>query len=1566
MSRQTVKGRQVSLERKIVALEAKLAQSEERSKRLLEAKRRLERRHRQVVAEVRETEEERLNQTKLFENLIEAIAAPIFYKDENGVYLGCNRFYENYSGFSRDALVGKTVFDVWPADLARQFHESDLKLIKRKKPHVDKTQAIYSDGSRHDVMIHRATFDKADGKVGGVIGFIEDISERSAAEKLLAANHQQLLDILDTAPVAVAITSEDVVRFANRRTTELLGARVGDRAPDRYVNPKDRDRLVEVLNRKGILRDAEIQMYGPNQESLELLATFSRTRYQGKQALLAWLVDITDIKNAEGALRDSEAYNKMLFQESHRPIVVFDPAIPGFIDCNQAAVQIYGYRSREDVLGKTPLDVSAPTQYDGTDSLTASGRQDHSALAHGIVSFEWRHQRPSGEIWDAMVHLMAFNYRGRRLLQFTLDDITASKQAEEALRESEAYNKRLFQESHRPIVVFDPAIPGYIDCNRAAAKVFGYASREDVLGKTPLDMSAPTQYDGTDSLTASLRQDRAALAHGIVSFEWRHQRPNGEIWDAMVHLMAFNDRGRPLLQATLDDITANKRAEEALRESEAYNKILFVESFIPIAVLDPETDCILDCNPAATRIFGYASREAMLRKTFLEVSAEMQYDDSVSLSAWVKQKSRVSENDALTFEWRHQRPDGVIWDAIIHLKTFAHKGKRRFQITLEDVTERRKAEETVREYRQLLESVLENSAAVIYAKSKDGRYRFINREWETVCNLSRDEVLGKTDYELFPPDIAAQFRNNDLAVMAAGKLTESEEQVGTPWGEQIFLSKKVPLFSSKHEVEGLCGISTNITERQRAELALREAKAEAEEATKSKSEFLANMSHEIRTPMNAIMGMSHLALRTQLDLRQKDYLSKIQQSAQHLLGIINDILDFSKIEAGKLTVETIDFDLEKVLANVSNLIADKASAKELELILDIEPSISTYLKGDPLRLGQILINLCNNAVKFTEKGEIVVKVRVQKDREHDQVMYFAVTDTGIGLTQEQSQGLFQAFQQADASTTRKYGGTGLGLAISKRLAELMGGEIGVTSEPGKGSTFWFTARLGKGTALQDNRAQLGDPRGRRVLVVDDNAQARAVLSNMLSSMRFAVDDAASGVDAIDMIRNSMSAGKPYEIAFIDWQMPGIDGIETGKRIRAIECGSEPPRMVMVTAYGREEVLKQANDTGFANVLIKPVSSSTLFDAIVPVLSGNYGDHENVEPIAPRIEPQIPKGTRILLVEDNEINQDVAVGLLESAGLACEIAENGEIAVRKIRDHEYDVVLMDMQMPVMDGIEATKNIRAEPRFRTLPIIAMTANAMASDRERCIQAGMNDFITKPIDPNELFGVIRRWIGVDRAFDPHLTTDLAPPSSAGSDNLCVDGVDTKAGIRRTGGNRQRYERLLLRFAQRQGETVQDIRKAITNGDIPTAKRIAHSLRGAAGTLGATLLSMKAEAVEAAIHAGRDVDEPLAALAVALDPVLKSIQSALPNENDEIKSHEASSADRATGIRSLSQLKKLLESDDPEAAEFIVDAKSDLSKVLSADELDVLIELASKYDFEAALLSLSAITANRSLSLE
>src|SRR5208337_1802413 len=338
-----------------------------------------------------------------------------------------------------------------------------------------------------------------------------------------------------------------------------------------------------------------------------------------------------------------------------------------------------------------------------------------------------------------------------------------------------------------------------------------------------------------------------------------------------------------------------------------------------------------------------------------------------------------------------------------------------------------------------------------------------------------------------------------------------------------------------------------------------------------------------------------------LDPRQKGYLRKIQQSGQHLLGIINDILDFSKIEAGKLTVESIDFDIEKMLENVSNLISEKATAKGLELIFDIDPAVSTHPKGDPLRLGQILINFCNNAVKFTERGEIVVKTRVQEEDENGQLVCFSVSDTGIGLTDEQMGRLFQAFEQADASTTRQHGGTGLGLAISKRLAQLMGGDVGVSSEVGKGSTFWFTSYLARGDGVT-RRAPRPDLRGRRVLIIDDNAQAREVLSSMLTSMTFVVRSAPSGREGIELVRQAADRREPYEIVFVDWQMPGLDGIETGKLIRALPNLLTPPHLVMVTAYGREEVLRQAEQASFENVLIKPVTPSMLFDSVVQALS----------------------------------------------------------------------------------------------------------------------------------------------------------------------------------------------------------------------------------------------------------------------------------------------------------------------------------------------------------------------------
>ena len=554
------------------------------------------------------------------------------------------------------------------------------------------------------------------------------------------------------------------------------------------------------------------------------------------------------------------------------------------------------------------------------------------------------------------------------------------------------------------------------------------------------------------------------------------------------------------------------------------------------------------------------------------------------------------------------------------------------------------------------------------------------------------------------------------------------------------------------------GSWSDIDIRKAAEQAFQAAQAELEKANEAKSAFLANMSHEIRTPMNAVLGLSHLALKTDPSPRQRDYLIKIRSSGQHLLGIINEILDFSKIEAGKLAVENIEFDLDKVLENVSNLISEKASDKGLELIFDIEPPVvSTRLRGDPLRLGQILINFCNNAVKFTEQGEVVIRAHVLEAIGDSQVVKFSVSDTGIGMTEAQIERLFQAFEQADTSTTRKYGGTGLGLAISKRLAELMGGDVGVTSELGKGSTFWFTARLGKGAVATRPNLLRSDLRGRRVLIIDDNSSARTVLSTMLRNMAFVADEAASGEEGIEMVRQAVKRSEPYEIVFVDWQMPRLDGIETSKRILALPDLSIPPHLVMVTAYGREDVLKQAEESGLENVLVKPVTSSTLFDTIVALLRAHQEAPDHVQS-APSFEIARTRGTRVLLVEDNEINQEVAIGLLEDAAIKVDLAENGEIAVRMAQENDYDAVLMDMQMPVMDGIAATRAIRSDPRFKNLPIIAMTANAMAADREKCLDAGMNDHIGKPIDPDQLFSVLLRW-AEHRKIEASLESPIGP---------------------------------------------------------------------------------------------------------------------------------------------------------------------------------------------------------------
>ena len=900
-----------------------------------------------------------------------------------------------------------------------------------------------------------------------------------------------------------------------------------------------------------------------------------------------------------------------------------------------------------------------------------------------------------------------------------------------------------------------------------------------------------------------------------------------------------------------------------------------LENSGPMLWLDRDTGTVTYANPAACKQLGYTVEE-MVGMGIPQF--DVQFDMS---SLPILQQALRDSGEPITLQTRHQRKDGEILDVEVTVYLTEVADRAMYICALRDTTALKNAEREQKRQQATLQSLIDSIPDRVFYKGLDGRYLGCNVAFAESVGRHVAELRGLTCHDLFEPAKAHQMEDRQRALLANhGKLT-AEDCVKYPDGhEALFETVTSPLWGDAGQVQGVLGISRNITERKRIEGEIRRAKELAEDATRMKSDFLANMSHEIRTPMNAIIGLSHLVLKTDLTARQRDYIAKVQTSGQHLLGIINDILDFSKVEAGKLDLENADFDIEKLLDNASSLIADKAHAKNLELVIDIAPDVPTHLVGDSLRLGQILLNYANNAVKFTEKGEIVISVRASERTGRDVLLHFRVQDTGIGLTPEQMQRLFKSFSQADTSTTRRFGGTGLGLAISKKLAELMGGEVGVESEAGKGSTFSFSARLGVATAKQRDFVPNPDLRGRRALVVDDNDHARLVIADMLEGMTFVTHDVRSGAAAIDEVRNAYLSGNPYDVVYLDWRMPGMDGMETARRIRSMGLETAP-MILMVTAHGREEVLKEAEQAGIQNVLVKPVNASILFDTTMDVLG------RRAQPFA---QPQAPtaadhrlaaiRGARILLVEDNDINQQVARELLEDGGLVVEVADNGEIALEKLRAGSYDLVFMDMQMPVMDGVTATRRIRAMKEFDTLPVVAMTANAMEQDRRKCLEAGMNDFLVKPIDPQDMWNILLRWVrarGVASTDAP--AAKPAPVCATEGIPGGIDGLDTALGLSRMMNKKTLYLAMLRRFVAGQREAMQGLHDALAQGDLQTAERHAHTTKAVAGNVGAVIAQEKSAALELALREHRPAEE-LQGLAADLQAVMTVLICALESQ--------------------------------------------------------------------------------------
>jgi len=1104
--------------------------------------------------------------------------------------------------------------------------------------------------------------------------------------------------------------------------------------------------------------------------------------------------------------------------------------------------------------------------------------------------------------------------------------------------------------------IFGTDIEGRITfVNPAACRMLGFTA-EELIGKPSHATFHHHRPDGSDYPREECPM-YAAYKHGKASriddeFLWRK--------DGIGLPVEYG--ATPILKdavivgsvVSFTDITLRKQ-----QEAELLTQHSALEAAANAIVITNHKGVIQWVNPAFTRLTGYAREEAIGQNPRVLKSGV--HDREFFRNLWDSILSGSVWQGTVT----NKRKDGTLYQEEMTITPVRSKDGKitHFVAVKQDISERLRAEQRLRDTEAFFRSVLELAPDGLMVADEKGLIQLANAQCELLFGYTRDELIGQPVEMLVPAEVRARHpgmreafhRNPSAREMGSGRELRGQRKDGSVFPIEIGLS---PLPARQGQGAQVAVSIRDITERKRAETELKAAKEKAEEATQMKSMFLANMSHEIRTPMNAIIGLSHLALKTELTPKQRDYVAKVHNAGTSLLAVINDILDFSKIEAGKLDIETTDFKLDEVISSVTTLTAQKAHEKGLEFLAHVAPGMPEALRGDPLRLGQILTNFVNNAVKFTEQGEIRLNIE-QLERTGEKVqLKFSVRDTGIGMTKEQAAKLFQPFTQADMSTTRKHGGTGLGLTICRRLVELMGGRIWLESEPGIGSTFHFTVWLGVGEAkgsgkiVPERLAQL------RVLVVDDNPAAREILQEPLSNLASRVDAVASGKEAIAAVQRH-DATDPYDIVFMDWRMPSMDGLQASRHIKSDETLKHPPHIVLVTAFGREEVREEAERLELDGFLVKPVTKSMIVDTLVNVFAA---PGETVATAEAGQETRL-RGARILLAEDNDINQQIAVELLEGAGATVQIANNGREAVEILSNGPqpppFDVILMDLQMPEMDGYQATAKIRADGRFTALPIIAMTAHATIEERQRCLAAGMVDHISKPIDPALLYEIVGRvYKSTASAASPSVeikpATPEGRPKAPDGDLPVIAGLDTKDGLSRVAGNRKLYLKLLRQFAEQQGSVVTQVTDALAKGDAALAERLAHTLKGVAGNIGAKPVQTAAGALEKVIRergGAEVVANAKQQVAAALDPLVTQLQAALRSAASEtLPSATAPAADPAQTREAAARLTKLLAEFDPGAADFIEVNQAMLRPLFAGDAWSQFQKLVEGYAFADA----------------
>lgn len=992
---------------------------------------------------------------------------------------------------------------------------------------------------------------------------------------------------------------------------------------------------------------------------------------------------------------------------------------------------------------------------------------------------------------------------------------------------------------------------------------------------------------------------------------------------------------------------------------------------------------IQEFSPAAESIFGYSANEVLqqsidiiMNQGFQKKLIESQSNNDENqtffgLTGYKKDKQLIDIEVAVGEAFID---DEHIFTGIIRDATLRNKAERELQ------SAKSKAEEATRslaEQLQLQQLLIDSVPIPLFYKDAQARFQGFNKAYEQIFDVQSADLIGLTanDLSYLSPEERISYHLEDIEVIAQQKTLKKEIKMTFVDGRLHDTLYWVTGFNdSENKPAGLVGNFIDISSEKENARQLEIAVKSADQATQAKSEFLANMSHEIRTPMNAIIGMSYLALQTTLTLKQADYVNKIQTSAEALLGIINDILDFSKIEAGKLNIETVPFNLNDTIDHLVQIISHKSQEKALEVLIDLDPELPLDLVGDSLRLGQILINLANNAIKFTEQGEIVIRARkLKQDAKDDKddksvTVEFSLSDSGIGMTEEQLSQLFQPFNQAGATTTRKYGGTGLGLTISKTLTQMMQGKMWVESTYGQGSKFYFTATFG--LAMRDTTRTLATSeslKGLPVLIVDDSLVAREIMFTISVSLGFKPDLAASGAEALEKLFIAEQNNHPYKIVFSDWKMPNMDGIQFGEKIITDSLLSKPPKFVILTAYDRDEMLKEAQHINLASSITKPVSASTLLETTQRVMGES--EYLNADVQVGKLDISIAQaivGAEILLVEDNNINQQIAVELLELAGLVVTVADNGKIAVDTLEKITFDAVLMDIQMPVMDGYEATKIIRQNKKHLNLPIIAMTANAMSGDKEKCLRAGMNEHLAKPINPQALYTTLAQWIEPTGKVISDVNS--SPVKYTKVDLPEMPGFDTGEALARMAGNVKAYRNILNKVVISEADAVKRIREAIIRNDDKSALLAAHTLRGLSDTIGAIFVVSPAEKLEVLFkekieNGTQPVPDKLEALLVDCDAKLTKMITTINHELQVHNKHDPrQSFDPDKVIKLFIDLKHKIDCFDSTARETlkqiltfvdpenVSDTQSQLNQALEIYDFDNAARLLASYEKEVA----------------